>query len=333
MERVGGKNKISRVAWKHVLADKEMGGLGVGSLTSLNISLLCKWIWRLKQRTLPYGSKLSTGSIISPASLSPIFPNVPFQMCGVIWWGEWTSWKNLALILRIFVSFKIGSGCKTLFWLDNWTGGETLATRFPFFYLHWTNVNLVFLLIGYHPMVLLGLGRKTPTSGWRCRSWVMWYLMGVSYPWDPTLGGPTFLRTGCFTFIVFKSLLTLRLLLRFPIRNSLDPLAPLKVVCFVWRASMDHIPFFVALSDEGLEWLLSNVICVLMGMMKRTSCFLIVILLRKCLTESFGGVMFPLTVSFWCQTLWTLLLNGGNALKMKDPSLHLVWSFLEYLEE
>nr|KAJ0217922.1 hypothetical protein LSAT_V11C300121640 [Lactuca sativa] len=41
------KKKIHWVAWSKVLAHKEKGGLGVGSLRALNIALLVKWIWRL----------------------------------------------------------------------------------------------------------------------------------------------------------------------------------------------------------------------------------------------------------------------------------------------
>ncbi|KAI3750395.1 hypothetical protein L2E82_21030 [Cichorium intybus] len=45
-------NKTRWVSWDKVIASKECGGLGVGSLQALNIGLLVKWWWRLKISTL-----------------------------------------------------------------------------------------------------------------------------------------------------------------------------------------------------------------------------------------------------------------------------------------
>ncbi|PWA99424.1 RNA-directed DNA polymerase, eukaryota, Reverse transcriptase zinc-binding domain protein [Artemisia annua] len=38
--------KISWVAWKQIMADCSMGGLGIGSLSTSNLGLLGKWWWR-----------------------------------------------------------------------------------------------------------------------------------------------------------------------------------------------------------------------------------------------------------------------------------------------
>ena len=40
--------KIHWIAWKDILAKKECGGLGIGSLKALNVALISKWWWRLK---------------------------------------------------------------------------------------------------------------------------------------------------------------------------------------------------------------------------------------------------------------------------------------------
>lgn len=42
-----GKRKIYWKSWDNITASKENGGLGVGSIKSLNISLIVKWLWRL----------------------------------------------------------------------------------------------------------------------------------------------------------------------------------------------------------------------------------------------------------------------------------------------
>lgn len=40
------EKKIAWVAWDKVLASKDRGGLGIGSLASFNLALLKKWRWR-----------------------------------------------------------------------------------------------------------------------------------------------------------------------------------------------------------------------------------------------------------------------------------------------
>ena len=42
------KRKRHWVDWSNGVADKKVGGLGVGTLKAQNIALLTKWWWRLK---------------------------------------------------------------------------------------------------------------------------------------------------------------------------------------------------------------------------------------------------------------------------------------------
>lgn len=42
------KKSINWVAWDTLTAPKKVGGVGLGSIRSLNLSLLAKWMWRLK---------------------------------------------------------------------------------------------------------------------------------------------------------------------------------------------------------------------------------------------------------------------------------------------
>lgn len=46
--RSEGKSKRHCVAWDKVTTAKVVGGLGVGSIKSLNISLIINWWWRLR---------------------------------------------------------------------------------------------------------------------------------------------------------------------------------------------------------------------------------------------------------------------------------------------
>lgn len=55
------KKTIHWVSWEKVIADKDKGGLGVGSLKSINISLLVKWLWRLRSESSTQWAKVITG--------------------------------------------------------------------------------------------------------------------------------------------------------------------------------------------------------------------------------------------------------------------------------
>lgn len=42
------EKKVSWIAWNDMIASKEAGGLGIGSLKALNLALMAKWWWRVK---------------------------------------------------------------------------------------------------------------------------------------------------------------------------------------------------------------------------------------------------------------------------------------------
>lgn len=55
-----GRKKIHWVFWNKIIVDKAKGGLGVGSIKSLNISLLVKWWWRLRSEPFSLWAKVIT---------------------------------------------------------------------------------------------------------------------------------------------------------------------------------------------------------------------------------------------------------------------------------
>ena len=46
----GLKKKYHLVKWKRIYQLKRKGGLGVKDLGKMNVSLLCKWWWKLEQK-------------------------------------------------------------------------------------------------------------------------------------------------------------------------------------------------------------------------------------------------------------------------------------------
>ena len=47
----GTKKKYHLVAWKTICLSKTRGGLGIKDITKRNISLLCKWWWKLETKS------------------------------------------------------------------------------------------------------------------------------------------------------------------------------------------------------------------------------------------------------------------------------------------
>nr|KAJ0200215.1 hypothetical protein LSAT_V11C600306310 [Lactuca sativa] len=247
------KIKICWVAWKHVLADKESGGLGVGSLKSLNIALLCKWIWRFKSENSSLWKQAKCG--IHNLSRKPIYNLSKRSIPGV--------WNNLVSISKIlgemgldfyhFISTKIGSGRNTLFWLDNWIGDGNLALRFPNLYAL-DKRKSCFLAERFSSNGFLWAWRKNPSLpvemaelAQLCR-----LLDGVSLSSDPDSWKSKLSSDGQFYVSDICKLIDSKVTVGTNSTTVWVNLVPLKIICFVWRASLDGIPSSMALSRRGV---------------------------------------------------------------------------------
>ena len=119
------------VAWKVILAEKEKGGLGVGSLSSLNLSLLAKWIWRFKRDPNTLWRNVINGlhnlgrkplNKLAKKSLNGVWYN-NLKMLNVL--------QDIGIDLSSAFKIRVGNGMNTLFWLDDWTGDGCFCERFP----------------------------------------------------------------------------------------------------------------------------------------------------------------------------------------------------------
>nr|XP_043615758.1 uncharacterized protein LOC122587654 [Erigeron canadensis] len=120
------KRKIHRVKWDSVLTSKESGGIGIGSLQTMNFALLYKWRWRgLKESDILF-------RVISDIHGGDCFYNMSAKSKG--------TWKNIMLVAnqihhkailpRDVISRKVGNRKLTRFWIDTWCGNQHLASRF-----------------------------------------------------------------------------------------------------------------------------------------------------------------------------------------------------------
>lgn len=124
-------NKIPWIASKKVISPLKYGGLGVGSLSASNQAMLAKWWWRFRTEPDALWCKViksihgKDGRICGQPISSPST-------------GLWYQIRNLHESLKLcsinqykMFKKKVGNGKNTLFWLDIWVGGSTLAQWYP----------------------------------------------------------------------------------------------------------------------------------------------------------------------------------------------------------
>ncbi|KAL4560863.1 hypothetical protein LXL04_033019 [Taraxacum kok-saghyz] len=113
------------------MKSKDKGGLGEGSLKSLNWALLLKWLWRFKKDPNSLWRKVICG--IHNCSRKPTCSWAKKTLAGT--WSDIV--KVVPALAEIGINFqsilkvKIGSGSDILFWWDDWTELGYLKTRFP----------------------------------------------------------------------------------------------------------------------------------------------------------------------------------------------------------
>ena len=112
------------VVWEQTCLPKELGGLGIKNLQTLNQCLLLKHLHRLHHPGESAWANWMTKQI-DLASLSR-------DCVGV----HWKSLQDLLPIYRAITTTTIGDGCRTSFWLDHWLPTGQLADTFPALFTH-----------------------------------------------------------------------------------------------------------------------------------------------------------------------------------------------------
>ncbi|GKV49874.1 hypothetical protein SLEP1_g56597 [Rubroshorea leprosula] len=104
-----GGNRINWVKWDKVCKDKERGGLGVKDLRKLNFALLGKWWGRIVSEERGLWKKVICEKLDTIA-----VENQGWLVNGI--------------------KIKVGGGESVKFWWDIWSGGESIANKFPRLY-------------------------------------------------------------------------------------------------------------------------------------------------------------------------------------------------------
>nr|GEV12882.1 RNA-directed DNA polymerase, eukaryota, reverse transcriptase zinc-binding domain protein [Tanacetum cinerariifolium] len=103
------ESNMSWVKWDKSLASIKKGGLGIGSIFGLNIGLLFKWIWRLRNR--------------------------PTDLCAQVICIIYGHDGDKGVDLLSLCTRKLGNGVSISFWEDTWIGTSPLRSQFPPIYM------------------------------------------------------------------------------------------------------------------------------------------------------------------------------------------------------
>ncbi|KAJ0628056.1 putative RNA-directed DNA polymerase [Helianthus annuus] len=127
-------NKIRWVRWERIVASKDFGGLGIGSIKDLNLALLLKWWWRLKMEPNQiwasvvkaiHGSKRKIMTIPVKKSHTGVWKNI----------GEIeTEFAKNNINISSCLRSEVGIGDRTMFWEDAWLGSEPLRLQYQEIY-------------------------------------------------------------------------------------------------------------------------------------------------------------------------------------------------------
>ncbi|XP_021971697.1 uncharacterized protein LOC110866858 [Helianthus annuus] len=125
------KNKICWAPWHKVVAPKNNGGMGIGSLDSLNKSLMIKWAVRFKNEPTSLWASVISAIHGGGRCLSyiPLKSSISGAWKSIVNMGRFS--PNQPIKVQERLTPIIGIGDKVSFWLDNWAAEVPLRVLFP----------------------------------------------------------------------------------------------------------------------------------------------------------------------------------------------------------
>ncbi|GKV12840.1 hypothetical protein SLEP1_g23934 [Rubroshorea leprosula] len=134
---IKGGNRINWVKWDEVCKDKERGGLGVKDLGKLNFALLGKWWGRIVSEERGLWKKVICEKYGIEGEHSCNWLRGGFNF-GSLWWRDTCRLDTIAVEKHGWLAngfkIKVGGGELVKFWWDIWSGGESIANKFPRLY-------------------------------------------------------------------------------------------------------------------------------------------------------------------------------------------------------
>ncbi|MDV3199462.1 MAG: reverse transcriptase family protein, partial [Sweet potato little leaf phytoplasma] len=126
--------KIHWVAWDKVVQPKVNGGLGLGKLKDMNVSLLSKWWWRFKTVKSAFWKEI----IMAIHSNRRLHQSIPVKKK---YSGVWVNiYKGVNALnekginIDNLIEGSVKDGGLLKFWLDTWIDNQPLKEKFPLLY-------------------------------------------------------------------------------------------------------------------------------------------------------------------------------------------------------
>ncbi|GJW29619.1 hypothetical protein Tco_0046494 [Tanacetum coccineum] len=131
---IGGnldEKKVTLVKWSTCSASKATGGLSIGSIYSLNASLLFKWIWRFRCSPNDIWVKVikEIHGIDGGIGRGRLFKSSKSPWNAILRSVQHLQLKGIDLLSACYRS--IGDGKCTKFWDETWCGDRPLKDLFP----------------------------------------------------------------------------------------------------------------------------------------------------------------------------------------------------------
>ncbi|GJX77884.1 F-box domain containing protein [Tanacetum coccineum] len=152
------KKKLAWVKWDRVISKSSLGGLDIGSLKACNLALLGKWWWRFRVEEDRLWVKLIKSIYGEYGGLGE--EGVSRRSSGGKWSDIIKVGNDIEKTQVPFIGYfrkKVGDGCNTLFWLNQWLGDFKLSVRFP----------ILFALESNKQVSMSGRGSWVIDGGWK----------------------------------------------------------------------------------------------------------------------------------------------------------------------
>jgi len=123
----GMKKKYHLVKWCKIAKPKQKGGQGIHDLRKMNLSLLCKWWWKVEK-----GEGLWQEIVRKKYIKQNCSSHLKYKATNSPVWNDLLKVREYYLKGRVMV---VGNGKITDFWLDPWCGAAALKDKFPDLYI------------------------------------------------------------------------------------------------------------------------------------------------------------------------------------------------------
>nr|GEW20776.1 RNA-directed DNA polymerase, eukaryota, reverse transcriptase zinc-binding domain protein [Tanacetum cinerariifolium] len=127
----GSTKKLHWIAWNSVTASKRNGGLGIGSLFSLNHALIQKWRWRFVNHPQSLWVRLITAIHGGVENVTTFFRNISSQSVWGRIVGSINTMHEKCFISLSTLSRRVNNGADTKFWLESWMHNSPLYQQYP----------------------------------------------------------------------------------------------------------------------------------------------------------------------------------------------------------